>query len=55
MDELEATAIRELVKLREQLRAEGKYDEADGIREKLEAEGVDVEDTPDGPRVRQRQ
>ncbi|MGI9342615.1 MAG: cysteine--tRNA ligase [Gammaproteobacteria bacterium] len=54
VDELEATAIRELVKLREQLRIEGKYDEADGIREKLEAEGVEVEDTPDGPRVRNR-
>jgi cysteinyl-tRNA synthetase len=54
VDELEATAIRELVKLREQLRTEGKYDEADGIREKLEAEGVEVEDTPDGPRFRHR-
>jgi len=55
VDELEATAIRELVKLREQLRAEGKYDEADDIRDKLEAEGVEVEDTPEGPRVRHRQ
>jgi cysteinyl-tRNA synthetase len=54
VDELEATAIRELVKLRDKLRAEGKYDQADDIREKLEAEGVEVEDTPEGPRVRHR-
>ncbi len=48
VDELEVTTIRELIKRREQFRADGKYAEADDIRDKLAAQGIVLEDGPDG-------
>ncbi|OGD97905.1 hypothetical protein A3A49_02800, partial [Candidatus Curtissbacteria bacterium RIFCSPLOWO2_01_FULL_38_11b] len=41
---------KELINEREQLRAEGDFDASDKIREELRKIGVEVEDTPDGPR-----
>ncbi len=48
VDELEVTAIRELIKRREKFRADGKYAEADDIRDKLSEQGVVLEDGPGG-------
>jgi cysteinyl-tRNA synthetase len=49
----EATLTDELVELvldvRERERAAGNYDRADALRDDLEALGVDVQDTDDGP------
>ena len=42
--------IERLVRLRESARDEGRYEEADRIREELEAVGVVLEDGPDGTR-----
>ncbi len=42
------TAIRELIKRREKFRADGKYAEADDIRDKLAEQGVVLEDGPGG-------
>ena len=38
----------ELVERREKLRKEGKFSEADGIRERLRLEGIGLDDTPEG-------
>jgi cysteinyl-tRNA synthetase len=52
----EATLAGELVELvldvREQERAAGNYDRADALRDDLEALGVEVQDTDDGPTYR---
>lgn len=41
-----------LLEEREKLRKEGKFEEADSIRVKIEKMGYRVEDTPEGPRVK---
>jgi cysteinyl-tRNA synthetase len=41
-----------LLEVREEERAAGNYDRADGIRDRLEAVGVEVQDTDDGPEFR---
>ena len=46
--------IKKLLEKREKLRKEKRYAEADAIREKIRAMGYEVEDTPQGPRVRKR-
>jgi cysteinyl-tRNA synthetase len=38
--------------LRQDARANKRWDEADQLRNQVEASGFDIEDTPDGPRVR---
>lgn len=44
--------VQYLLELREQERAAGEYDRADDIRDRLEAMGVEVQDTDDGPEFR---
>ncbi len=46
--------IKKLLEERERLRREKRYEEADMIREKIRAMGYEVEDTPQGPRVRKK-
>jgi len=48
--ELPVAEIERLVRLREAARDESRFEEADGIREDLEAAGVLLEDGPDGTR-----
>ncbi|MGI8953109.1 MAG: cysteine--tRNA ligase [Nocardioidaceae bacterium] len=42
--------VRSLIEKRSAARAAKDYDTADGVRDDLNAAGVEVEDTPDGPR-----
>jgi cysteinyl-tRNA synthetase len=51
-DELTSGLIDYMLELREQARAEKAFERADGIRSRLTALGVIVEDTPTGPRWR---
>ena len=44
--------VEPLIALRTALRGEGNFAAADAIREALAATGLDVSDTPDGPRLR---
>jgi cysteinyl-tRNA synthetase len=44
--------IRLALDVREEERAAGNYDRADDIRDRLEALGVEVQDTDDGPTFR---
>ena len=46
--------IKELVKKREKLRKENKWEEADRIRQEIEKKGYFLEDTPEGPRIREK-
>ena len=46
--------IKKMLEEREKLRKEKRYAEADAIREKIRAMGYEVEDTPEGPRVRKK-
>ena len=48
--ELPVAEIERLVRLREAARDESRFEEADRIREELEAAGVILEDGPDGTR-----
>ncbi len=51
-DKTKLTAQQEkMVQAREKAREKGDYSEADEIRRKLEKEGIQVEDTPAGPRI----
>ena len=52
VDELEATAIRELLKQRESARAERDFQKADRIRDDLATHGVQIEDGAEGTRWR---
>jgi cyanophycinase-like exopeptidase len=47
-----APLVASLVALRDQWRGEGKWTEADALRERLRAAGILVEDTPEGARWR---
>jgi len=44
--------VKELAEKREELRNQGKWQEADEVRKKMEALGWLIEDTPGGPKVR---
>ncbi len=44
--------VQKLVQKREELRKAGKWQEADGIRKKIEQAGFTIEDTPGGPQVK---
>ncbi|MBI4999633.1 cysteine--tRNA ligase, partial [Candidatus Gottesmanbacteria bacterium] len=44
--------IQKLVDEREKLRIEGKWQEADEIRKRVEKEGFVIEDTPEGPKIK---
>ncbi len=46
--------IIQLARLRQQKRAEKKYDETDKLREEIEAGGYLIEDTPEGYRIKKR-
>ncbi len=46
--------IMALVEQRQKARAEKRWQEADSLRQQISAAGYEVEDTPQGPRVRQR-
>jgi cysteinyl-tRNA synthetase (EC 6.1.1.16) len=48
-DTLAREAIESLLAVREREREAGRYEMADEVRDRLEAMGVEVEDTPDGP------
>ena len=52
VDELEVTAIRELLKQRESARADRDFQKADRIRDDLAAQGVQIEDGAEGTRWR---
>lgn len=43
--------VAELLKKRESLRADGKFDEADSVRKDIEEKGYSIEDTPEGPNL----
>jgi cysteinyl-tRNA synthetase len=47
-------AIWVLVEQRQQARKEKRWKDADALREQVHAAGYEIEDTPQGPRVRQR-
>ena len=44
--------VKDLINQREELRGGGKFEEADEIRKKIEKKGFKVEDTPEGPKVK---
>lgn len=44
--------VSDLVEEREELRREGKFEEADEARKQIEEEGFSLEDTPHGPKVK---
>jgi cysteinyl-tRNA synthetase len=46
--------IKKMLEEREKLRKEKRYAEADAIREKIRQMGYEVEDTPQGPKVRKK-
>jgi cysteinyl-tRNA synthetase len=50
--ELTASLVEYLLELREDARREKAFERADAIRERLQALGVSIEDTPSGPRWR---
>ncbi len=47
-------AIWVLVQQRQHARAEQRWQEADALREQVQAAGYDIDDTPQGPRLRSR-
>jgi cysteinyl-tRNA synthetase len=47
-------AITLLVEQRQQARRERRWNDADALREQIHASGHEVEDTPQGPKVRRR-
>jgi cysteinyl-tRNA synthetase len=47
-------AILTLVEWRQQARKEKRWKDADSLREQVHAAGYEIEDTPQGPRVRPR-
>jgi hypothetical protein len=51
-EEVMAPLVRELLERRASLRGEGRWEEADDLRETLHRSGVFVEDTPEGARWR---
>jgi cysteinyl-tRNA synthetase len=48
-------AIMVLAQERHQARAEKRWQEADALRAQLKAAGYDIDDTPQGPRLRSQQ
>ena len=46
--------IAALVQQRQRARAEKRWQEADALREQVKAAGYDIDDTPQGPRIRPR-
>jgi cysteinyl-tRNA synthetase len=42
------------VQQRQHARAEQRWQEADALREQVQAAGYDIDDTPQGPRLRSR-
>jgi cysteinyl-tRNA synthetase len=46
--------IRELVRQRQRARTEKRWQDADALREQVKAAGYDIDDTPQGPRLRSR-
>jgi len=46
--------IKELAEKREKLREESRWEEADKIRQEIEKKGYLLEDTPEGPRIREK-
>lgn len=46
--------VQKLVEEREKLRKEGKWQEADHLRKKIEEAGFIIEDTPGGPKVKKK-
>jgi cysteinyl-tRNA synthetase len=47
-------AIASLVEQRQQARRERRWKDADALREQAHAAGYEIEDTPQGPKVRLR-
>lgn len=44
--------VKKMVRERERLRGEGIWEEADEVREKVERWGYEIEDTPQGPKIK---
>jgi cysteinyl-tRNA synthetase len=44
--------VQKMILLRENLRNDGKFDEADNVRKEIESKGFKVEDTPNGQRIK---
>jgi cysteinyl-tRNA synthetase len=55
LDELEETAIQQLIKLRDKARTDGDYGQADRIRDDLAEQGIQLEDGEGGTRWRRVQ
>jgi cysteinyl-tRNA synthetase len=47
-------AIMALVQKRQQARDDRRWEEADALRDQVSAAGYEIEDTPQGPRVKSR-
>jgi cysteinyl-tRNA synthetase len=47
--------IMVLIQQRHQARAEKRWQDADALREQVQAAGYTIDDTPQGPRVRSQQ
>jgi cysteinyl-tRNA synthetase len=47
-------AVWVLVQQRQRARAERRWQDADALREQVKAAGYDIDDTPQGPRIRSR-
>jgi cysteinyl-tRNA synthetase len=54
LEEAIPAEINELVSRRQQMRAERRWQEADALRAQIAAAGYEVEDTPQGPRVKKK-
>jgi cysteinyl-tRNA synthetase len=53
-EEVVPDTVMALVQQRQQARAEKRWQDADRLREQSKAAGYNIEDTPQGPRVRRR-
>lgn len=54
VDEIIPTEILTLVEKRQQARSQKRWEEADMLREQVSEAGYDIEDTPQGPRVKHK-
>jgi cysteinyl-tRNA synthetase len=54
VEEIIPPEIQELVAIRQQMRHEKRWSDADVIRKKINHAGYEVEDTPQGPKIKSR-
>jgi cysteinyl-tRNA synthetase len=53
-EEVVPAEIEALLQQRQQARAEKRWKDADGLRDQITAAGFEIEDTPQGPRVKRK-